>query len=549
MNRRSFMRRMAAFLPTAALMPSNLWPATRPTNLSTGQCCGHFIVVGAGASGLYAAYRIVQAGGTVTILEASDVHGGRVRHLSGFADFPVELGAEFVHGAGNQTGNPPSFLYHDIQTLNPNLLKTTVNEDALLTIDNTTVWDSETNDPDILQVWDIIDAAADYNGPDITVADYLQNTFGIGPTHRAWHFYETYIGTQYGTSINRLSMRGYAAQEELWLTGDNDYLLDNAYLSILDTLYFNTIMAGIQYNKQVVAIDYSGSGVIVTDQNGTNYVGNAVVLAVPITVLKDGDISFMPTLPAAKIAAINGIGMGAGMKIVLKFNDAFWDTDQMFDLLCKNYTTECWASGKLKTGATNNVLNCFIMGERAEYMSAQGSNAVNIALAELNSIFGGNVATANFSDAFIMDWGQHPFIRGAYSYPINGTYPNSGPPTGISKRQILAQALNNKVFFAGEATNNIHPSTVHGALEAGARVADEICTAFPPNIPTVLTLSGQQNVCAGTTVLYSVPAIANTSYVWQVTGGTIISGQGTNQIVVSWNSGGVGIVNVEQSNP
>ncbi|MBK8442203.1 MAG: FAD-dependent oxidoreductase [Sphingobacteriales bacterium] len=546
MKRRDLLRYLSLMMPAAALAPSRLLAAPQTTS---SQCCGHFIVIGAGVAGLYAAYRIVQAGGTVTVLEASDRHGGRVRHINGFGNFPVELGAEFVHGNGNQNGNPPSFLYKDINTYNSSWLKSVGQQDTLYTIDNTTVWDSETDDPDILQVWEIIDAVWNYSGPDITVAEYLQNVWNIAPGHRTWHFYETYIGAEHGTSLDQLSMRGYAAQDYLWLTGTNDYVLDAAYLNILDTLYFNNILSNIQYNKQVVAVNYSSDGVVVTDQNGANYVGNAAVVAVPLTILQDGDISFTPALPSNKTAAINGIGMGAGMKIWLKFSSAFWNTAQMFDVLCKSNTTLAWASGKLKTGATNNILNCFIMGERAEYMSAQGSNAINIALAELNSIFGGNVASNNYVDGIIMDWWQEPFIRGAYSYPIAGTYPSSAPPTGTSKRQILAQAVSNKLFFAGEATNNNHPSTVHGALESGARVALEICNAFPANVPASISISGLQNICANNGAIYSIPAVAGTSYNWTVTGGTIVSGQGTHQITVQWNSSTVGTVSVEQTAP
>ncbi|MBP7533290.1 MAG: FAD-dependent oxidoreductase [Chitinophagales bacterium] len=545
MNRRELLRQLGLLFPAALLSPSLLLSAAN--NASNSQCCGHFIVVGAGASGLYTAYKLVQAGATVTILEASGVHGGRIRPLEGFASYTVELGAEFVHGMGNQNGTPPSFLYHDINTYNPSLLKPVNSLDTLLTIDNTTVWDSETNDPDILQVWQLINWASDYSGPDITVAEYLQTVWDIGPTHRTWHFYEAYVGTEYGTSLDRLSMRGYAAEEALWLTGGKDYLLDDSYLHILDTLYFNTVLPNVLYNKQVTAINYSGNGVTVTDQNGTNYVGNAVVLSVPLPILQDGDISFTPALPTTKLNAINGLEMGAGMKIVLKFTNAFWNTAQMFDLLCKGYTTECWVPAKVKTGATINVLHCFIMGERAEYMSAQGNNAINIALAELNSIFGGNLATNNFDEGYIIDWWTEPFIRGAYSYPIEGSYPNSGPPTGINKRQILAQPINNKVFFAGEATNNNHPSTVHGALETGARVAEEICAAFPANIPNTLSLTGSQAVCSGATNIYTVPAITGTTYEWIVTGGTIVSGQGTNQITVQWSNATGGTVQITQS--
>jgi hypothetical protein len=57
------------------------------------------------------------------------------------------------------------------------------------------------------------------------------------------------------------------------------------------------------------------------------------------------------------------------------------------------------------------------------------------------------------------------------------------------------------------------------------------------------------NVCANQTYTYNIPAIAGSTYVWTVTGGTIISGQGTNQITVQWDSGTEGAVYVVQTVP
>ena len=55
------------------------------------------IVVGAGASGLTAGYLLEREGFNVTILEAQDVYGGRMREAQDFADFPIDLGAEWIH--------------------------------------------------------------------------------------------------------------------------------------------------------------------------------------------------------------------------------------------------------------------------------------------------------------------------------------------------------------------------------------------------------------------------------------------------------------------
>lgn len=60
------------------------------------------VIIGAGATGLYAAQKLKAAGITdVVIVEASKVAGGRIRQLEGLAPWPIQLGPEFIHGAEN----------------------------------------------------------------------------------------------------------------------------------------------------------------------------------------------------------------------------------------------------------------------------------------------------------------------------------------------------------------------------------------------------------------------------------------------------------------
>jgi monoamine oxidase len=61
-----------------------------------------FCVVGAGISGMAAAYRLRKAGSTVIVLEAGDRKGGRVwtEHLSNGT--PFEIGAQWVSDFGLQ---------------------------------------------------------------------------------------------------------------------------------------------------------------------------------------------------------------------------------------------------------------------------------------------------------------------------------------------------------------------------------------------------------------------------------------------------------------
>ncbi|MFZ4547290.1 MAG: C25 family cysteine peptidase [Bacteroidales bacterium] len=61
---------------------------------------------------------------------------------------------------------------------------------------------------------------------------------------------------------------------------------------------------------------------------------------------------------------------------------------------------------------------------------------------------------------------------------------------------------------------------------------------------TVIT--GDATGCKGDNTSYSTPAVSGNSYVWNITGGTITSGAGTNQVQVSWNDAGANNISVTE---
>ena len=58
---------------------------------------GHVVIVGAGPAGLAAAKVMTQNGVSCTVLEATDRLGGRLKKDTTLADFPIDLGAEWIH--------------------------------------------------------------------------------------------------------------------------------------------------------------------------------------------------------------------------------------------------------------------------------------------------------------------------------------------------------------------------------------------------------------------------------------------------------------------
>ncbi len=65
-------------------------------------------------------------------------------------------------------------------------------------------------------------------------------------------------------------------------------------------------------------------------------------------------------------------------------------------------------------------------------------------------------------------WSRDPFARGSYSHAL---------PGHADKRAVLAAPVNDRLFFAGEATSPDFFTTAHGAQESGMRAANEVMAA------------------------------------------------------------------------
>jgi len=77
-------------------------------------------------------------------------------------------------------------------------------------------------------------------------------------------------------------------------------------------------------------------------------------------------------------------------------------------------------------------------------------------------------ATDAFMNYVYFHWSNHPFIRGGYTSPTAHAY---------DLRHMLASPVEDRLFFAGEATSLRSCSTVPTAVETGVRVADQVCYA------------------------------------------------------------------------
>ncbi|ERN16321.1 hypothetical protein AMTR_s00182p00016710 [Amborella trichopoda] len=189
------------------------------------------------------------------------------------------------------------------------------------------------------------------------------------------------------------------------------------------------------------------SEVRVSTASGHEFVGDAVLVTVPLGCLKANTIKFSPSLPDWKLSSIQRLGFGVLNKVVLEFPFVFWDDNVDYF----GATAE----------ETNHRGRCFMFWNLKKTIGAP----VLIALVGSSKAFWG-ASVPDPVASVVTNWGDDPFSRGAYSYVAVGA---SG-----EDYDILGRPVENCVFFAGEATCKEHPDTVGGAMMSGLREAVRI---------------------------------------------------------------------------
>jgi lysine-specific histone demethylase 1B len=397
---------------------------------------GKVLIIGAGAAGLYAGYILKSKGIDFQILEAAPNYGGRLGKLTGFANFPIDLGAQWMHGKNSIVGDLVGKSDTKI-TLDDSNEKYWFNNEIVSSLPR-----------DITEIFE-----EEENVPDVSFEEFaIQKGFG----NEYKNIVEAIAGDS-GADASNISAYWKIMEEENWSAGDDDFKFEETFFDFIEKEIAIHIQDHIQLNTVIKQIDYSGPTINVTDSNNNAFIADKVIITVPITILKSGDIEFVPALPTEKTTAFSKIGMDSGMKVFLKFSTKFFDENILGGNICAAY-----ADDSIGKAQDDNVLLAFIMGQQAEYLtSLGGDNAItNALLQELDTMYNGQ-ATASFVASHVQNWTTNPFVRGAYSYSTVGMG---------DARKVARETVAKKLYFAGEAMNtNGHHQTVQGAIETGYR--------------------------------------------------------------------------------
>lgn len=414
------------------------------------------LIIGAGAAGLAAAHALQATGKNVLVLEARNRIGGRIYTDYSLTDFPLELGAEFIHGDGAPT-------YDLLQKANMGVIPVERKKKLWWALPNQAAFPVALHSPDmqalIRRIWE------DYNGlqhatleTDMSLADYLRKK---GYKAEQLAIADVLLAQTSCATLDGLSCYDLIREAQADTAGEGEARISVGYSSLLNW-YSQAIP--IQLNTPVAEIQWGRGGVSVITEERRVYHAKSCVITIPVSLLQQKTIVFDPPLPRQKQWAIDSFHMPPATKLIYGFRQRLWDADLTF--MCHQGTTARWWTPSY--GRQGAVMACYITDRRAWKVDQMPeSQALGLGLLELSKLLA--IPLEALDRACVLAkrvaWSQEPYTRGGYA---------SLAPHKAEARPLLAQPEGNVLFFAGEATAyHSNPQTVHGALESGWRAARE----------------------------------------------------------------------------
>ena len=410
------------------------------------------IIVGAGAAGLMAMRDLLEAGCTVCLLEAADTAGGRIETITeeGF-DMPVETGSEFIHGK-----LPATFKLLKEAGLSYEAVK-----GDMIGVKNGE-WQKEEHD----EHWDEFTRQLDKLKADLSIHEFLNQYFSDPKYLQLRQSVQRFAE---GFDLVDISKASILSIREEWKDiNHTQYRIHGGYTGIIN--YFlacctRSSNATIHFKTCVIKIAHRKGHVIVHTNDKREFVARKIVITVSAGVLQSGALHFEPELTGHAVA-INSLGFGTAMKVLLQFKTMFWKeyADNIGFLLTNEEIPTWWTQLPTET----SLLTGWLGGPRAAEKAFESEESLlQTALQSLSGIFHipVTVLREQLTHHKIINWQNKPYIKGGYCYnSLNSE----------QARKVLSIPVDDTLYFAGEAL--LSGGMVEDALKSGRNAATRLIT-------------------------------------------------------------------------
>jgi monoamine oxidase len=430
---------------------------------------GRVVVVGAGFSGLAAAYELSKAGYDVTVVEARNRVGGRVISFSDLVPGKhVEGGGELI-GSNHPAwvGYAKQFKLSFLDATEEDLEAPIVLGGKRLTSDesdalweemekafNTIVSDAANVDAD--EPWRSANAQALDKR---TLASWI-NGLSASPLCKAglhtMMAADNGMVTEWQSYLGNLAMVKGGGLEKYW--SESEVYRCQGGNQQLATRFLAAIGAPKVLTRTIVrTIAVTDTNVRVTLGNGKVLEGDHVVLSAPPPTWNR--IAFDPALPPGLAPQ-----MGTNVKYLMALSGPFWRRAELGpEMLTDGPVSATWhgTDGQKGAGEALVAFSGATAADACREWTATERNARY--LAEIQKVYKG--IRPSFLRSRFMDWPSDPWVKASYSFPAPGQVTAQGP----TFRQGLG-----RLHFAGEYCSYAFMGYMEGALNSGAAAARRI---------------------------------------------------------------------------
>lgn len=406
------------------------------------------IIIGAGIAGLSAARTLRDRGLEVLVLEARNRLGGRILTCRGDEHRPIELGAEMLHTAQN----PLLDVFAEAGVSTPDVGGTRTLSTGFHN-----------------RLGQLLEGL-DTPSSEQSVSEYL-GQFPLGAER-------TLMGEAFEAQLGREAHRRTSASDaitELKLELEHGEFMGVNNSRVPEGLdQIAKILASdlpVRTSTRVERIELIDDGVEIRAESEDAlqiFRSSRVVVTLPLGVLKNNDVQFDPPLPESTVRAVHEIASLDIVKVLFVLDGDVWSSHEDIVHCERGSLSSIWNSTFEGAPSDQTIIVAWAVGDKARrLLQMQSPDVLSEALEEVRNYLGDPKLKPTSS--IYHSWLGDPFARGAYSNLPPGSAPDS--------RLRLSQAIEDKIFWAGEATAEWRPRTVQGAYQSGLRVADEIAQA------------------------------------------------------------------------